>query len=196
MDDRMKETLSAMLDDEADELSVRRILTQSDAGGVRDQWARWQRISDRLSTQRRDWAHIDVLDAVNQSLDQQTENSAPMRTPAAVLQNRARRVYRWPFAAMLVVSLGLGFGAGLQWEDGASAAGAMFSTTQPPAAQTEVAGSREALEPVRDLPLSAMDDRQRRQFNGYLLRHAQHNNLASGKGALGFARAASFSTSE
>ena len=35
MDDRLKETLSAMMDDEADELSVRRLLSHAEQDQVR-----------------------------------------------------------------------------------------------------------------------------------------------------------------
>lgn len=48
MDDRLRETLSAMMDDEADELAVRRLLSFSDQDEVRGQWQRWQHIHDLM----------------------------------------------------------------------------------------------------------------------------------------------------
>ena len=46
MDDRLRETLSAMMDDQADELSVRRLLSHADQEQVRGQWQRWQTLRD------------------------------------------------------------------------------------------------------------------------------------------------------
>ena len=57
MDDRLKETLSAMMDDEADELSVRRLLSHAEQDQVRSQWQRWQQvrvISPRIVRGRND----------------------------------------------------------------------------------------------------------------------------------------------
>ena len=48
MDDRLRETLSAMMDDEADELSVRRLLCHEGQDDVRAQWQRWQGIHDLM----------------------------------------------------------------------------------------------------------------------------------------------------
>ena len=42
MDERLRETLSSMMDDEADELSVRRLLSHGNQEDVRGQWQRWQ----------------------------------------------------------------------------------------------------------------------------------------------------------
>ncbi|MFE8072613.1 sigma-E factor negative regulatory protein [Marinobacteraceae bacterium S3BR75-40.1] len=198
----MKETLSAMLDDEADELSVRRILTQSELDDVRSQWTRWQQISDHLGSQQRPWATIDVVDAVNQSLDEHPQADAPLQTPAGILHESRRRMHRWPIAALLVMALGLGFGAGMQWRDDAPAAATpLAQADQNGAGQDMVTMSERA--PVQspvvrehqvpNFTMAKMDERQRQQFSNYLLRHAQHNSLAAGKGALGFARVASFS---
>lgn len=44
MDDRLRETLSAMMDDEADELSVRRLPSHGRQDEVCDQWQRWQQV--------------------------------------------------------------------------------------------------------------------------------------------------------
>ncbi|HAP52178.1 MAG TPA: anti-sigma factor, partial [Marinobacter adhaerens] len=48
MDDRLRETLSAMMDDEADELSVRRLLSHDRQDEVRAQWQRWQDVRDLM----------------------------------------------------------------------------------------------------------------------------------------------------
>lgn len=61
MDDRLRETLSAMMDDEADELSVRRLLSHDSQDDVRAQWQRWQdvRISCMMATPRpMEWTSV------------------------------------------------------------------------------------------------------------------------------------------
>src|SRR5690606_7958630 len=76
-------------------------------------------------------------------------------------------------AAMLVVALAVGFGAGQQWTD------------VPGEGGFAVAGG--SLEPqvspdIPQVTLQNLDEAQRKQLSGYLLRHARHNSAVAGDG--------------
>src|SRR5690554_7287457 len=63
MDDRLRETLSAMMDDEADELSVRRLLSHANQDEVRDQWQRWQQVRDLMHENHGPAEGLDIASA-------------------------------------------------------------------------------------------------------------------------------------
>ncbi|MEP2614726.1 sigma-E factor negative regulatory protein, partial [Marinobacter alexandrii] len=69
MDDRLRETLSAMMDDEADELSVRRLLSHSRQDEVCDQWQRWQQVRGLMHKNHSLAEGVDVSGAVREVLD-------------------------------------------------------------------------------------------------------------------------------
>jgi len=96
MDDRLRETLSAMMDDEADELSVRRLLSHGSPDDVCQQWQRWQQVRDLMHDGRSPMEGIDVSAGVRAVLEGRTVD------PYA----RKERFTKHPFA---------GNGLPLQW---------------------------------------------------------------------------------
>ena len=81
MDDRLRETLSAMMDDEADELSVRRLLSHDQQGDVRLQWQRWQRIRDLMHNGHVPTDTVDVSAGVRRVLAGRGPEWAPPEPP-------------------------------------------------------------------------------------------------------------------
>lgn len=183
MDDRLRETLSAMLDDQADELAVRRVLSHPDQQAVRDQWQRWQRVRDVIHETPHSHEGVDVREAVRASLDESAAVSA------AQVGGRARRDYatwRWSAVAMIAVGVAVGFGAGSGWDT--------FNSTSsdglvPVQAEMPAARGRE----VPEVALQGLDERQWEQLSRYLLEHAQNNSVGAGQGAVGYARVTSVS---
>ena len=96
MDERLRETLSSMMDDEADELSVRRLLSHGNQEDVRGQWQRWQQIRDLMHEQHGPADGIDVAGAVREALDGHAR-SEQARSPVEVPRVS---VWRWPVAAI------------------------------------------------------------------------------------------------
>ncbi len=179
MNDRLKETLSAMMDDQADELSVRRVLAHSDQAEVRDQWQRWQQIRGLMhGTATLDGA-TDVSHPVPCVLDGHGEESSP----PVVESPRVRRHLHWTAAAMVAVGVLAGFGMGTDWGDGGSS-DALVAVSGPPAAVV-----------VPEVALQGLDEQQWEHLSRYLLEHAQHNSVGAGRGAVGYARLASVSGS-
>ncbi|OEY66902.1 sigma-E factor negative regulatory protein [Marinobacter sp. X15-166B] len=176
MDDRLKETLSAMMDDHADELCVRRVLSYSDQAKVREQWQRWQQIRDLMQDGALADPVRDVTRPVREAIDGQGREApgAPVAAP------RPRRHWYWSAVAMIVVGVAAGVGLGVDWQGAGS--DAMVAVSGPPAATV-----------VPEVALQGLDEQQWEHLSRYLLEHAQHNSVGAGRGALGYARLASVS---
>ncbi len=173
MDDRLKETLSAMMDDEADELSVRRLLSDDGQEEICTQFQRWQQMRDLIQHSHPAVHSIDVSEGVRGVLEGREQAPGPLAlTPSA-----GRQRWQWPVAAMVAMALAVGFSAGAGWDS--------YPT------QTE----QKAAAGIPDLSLQGLDDQQREQLNRYLLQHAQHNSVGAGQASIGYARAVSASGS-
>lgn len=177
MDDRLRETLSAMMDDEADELSVRRLLSHDSQDEVRAQWQRWQDVRDLMHDGHSPAHGMDVSVAVRELLD--GRGSATARPDPAVQDSKAGR-WHWPAAAMVAMALLVGFGAGAGWDS--SGAGPVQPVTAA-APETPVQD-----QPIREIALQGLDEEQWEYMSRYLLEHAQHNSVGAGRGAVGYAR--------
>lgn len=188
MDDRLKETLSAMMDDEADELSVRRLLSHPRQDEVRAQWQRWQQVRDLMHQGNLADDRVDVSAGVREALDGNLQKPAG----AAVLQRAGReRNWHWPAVAMVTLALVVGFGAGAGWES---------TDSSSPIANAGIAEDRQSgldsgavNEPVQEVALQGLDEEQWEHMSRYLLEHAQHNSVGAGRGSVGYARLVSAS---
>lgn len=189
MDKRLQENLSALMDGEADELSVRRALMQAGDPEFRRQWARWHWLSDQLDAERRPWADMDLVASINAAIDSETagteDRTVLVQNPPAARAGRGS--YHWPFAAMLILALGLGFGAGVNW-DARQAGQPLAEVGSAPAATPA------QVQQVPQVSLGGLDQHQRNQLSDYLLRHARYNGGISGsQGMVGLARVSSVS---
>lgn len=181
MDDRLRETLSAMMDDEADELAVRRLLASPEREEVSAQWLRWQRLRDLMhgSGPR---ATVDVAQSVRVQLTgvPATETAVASADPG----NPASPRWRWSAMALVTLSILIGFGMGAGWD------------AANPESATQVAipgGAEKAADNVPRVALQGLDQQQWETLSRYLLEHAQHNSVGAGRGAVGYARLASVS---
>ncbi|MDO6823928.1 sigma-E factor negative regulatory protein [Marinobacter sp. 1_MG-2023] len=181
MDDRLRETLSAMMDDEADELSVRRLLSHEEQSDVHAQWQRWQGIHDLMHRGHSPAEGVDVSAAVREALDGRTRSQV---SPAPQTRE-APRNWQWPAVAMVAFALLLGFGAGAGWDSGETSPGDLASA---PSEQRPGAESVGEVAPVQEVALQGLDEKQWEHMNRYLLEHAQHNSVGAGQGSVGYAR--------
>lgn len=182
MDDRLRETLSAMMDDEADELSVRRLLSHDRQDEVCDQWQRWQQVRGLMHRAHSPAESVDVSVAVREVLDGRSRrfSEADPAKPAPAYR------WQWPAVAMVALALLIGFGAGAGWESA-------DAPVQAPVAATESTGP--ISQPVDEVALQGLDQEQWEYMSRYLLEHAQHNSVGAGRGSVGYARVVSATSS-
>ncbi|AOY88527.1 anti-sigma factor [Marinobacter salinus] len=183
MDDRLRETLSAMMDDEADELAVRRLLSHDSQNEVLDQWQRWQQVRDLMHNGRSPADGVDVSAAVRESLD----GRARLTVHREEVEVKAGGRWQWPAVAMIAVALLVGFGAGAGWESVDALSDAPVAAAEPVDQATT--------KPVREVALQGLDKEQWEYMSRYLLEHAQHNSVGAGQGSVGYARLVSASGS-
>jgi len=182
MDDRLRETLSAMMDDEADELSVRRLLSHENQTEVCAQWQRWQSVHDLMHRGHTPAEGVDVSAAVREVLD----GRVSQQKPAVPRRSESPRRWQWPAAvAMVAAALLIGFGAGTGWDSGEASPGALASASSPQAPVDKFPGGTA---PVQEVALQGLDDEQWEHVSRYLLEHAQHNSVGAGQGSMGYAR--------
>lgn len=181
MDERLKETLSAMMDDQADELSVRRLFSHPDQEGVRSQWQRWQRVRDLMHDVSLE--SVDVSAGVRDTLAGRPSQASITKVPAS---SRRQPVWRWSVAAMVAMALVIGFGAGAGWDDNSQELIAVGQQAQAPLLAGE-------LETVPEVALQGLNEAQWEHLSRYLLEHAQHSSLGVSPGSVGYARLTSVS---
>ncbi|QSP96302.1 sigma-E factor negative regulatory protein [Marinobacter salinisoli] len=177
MDDRLRETLSAMMDDEADELSVRRLLSHDGQDQVRDQWQRWQQVRCLMHSRPSPVDGFDVSSGVWQAIEGRSHAGKSPDAGTAASVSR----WQWPAVAMVVAALAVGFGVGSGWE-----------STESPSVPAVVA-SEQSVGTTPEVALQGLDQDQWEYMSRYLLEHAQHNSVAAGRGAVGYARLVSAS---
>lgn len=189
MDSRLKETLSAMMDDEADELAVHRVLAHCHDPELRAQWQRWyqQRSLIHEHRQGHQSLSVDVSAAVRSAISDTSEPGVAGQQPETSSPSR-RSARGWSAAAAVSLALLVGFGAGSQWQttDGSYAAKSRVASS--PSAQPD---SDE--KPVSEVAIQKLDREQWNQMSHYLLEHAQHSNVGISNGSMGYARVASVS---
>lgn len=69
MDERTKESISALMDDEANELEIQRLLSRADSQELLDTWQGYHRVRDVMSGMRDSRLDIDISKRVAASID-------------------------------------------------------------------------------------------------------------------------------
>jgi sigma-E factor negative regulatory protein RseA len=190
MDERLKESISALLDDEANELEIRRILNKSGDDELKSLWGRYNKVSDVLSSGRHEYDHfspldIDISSRISQAIDDEGEleltdhdSSVEPKTPQA-------NFMRWMgVAAVLVLTVSLAFNPFSQdtdIEDEQLIASVGFERGKPLDAGLSV------------LDGQALAPEHARKLNEYLLRHAGNSVTGGRSGLMPLVRVASLS---
>jgi len=196
MDDRLKESISALLDDEADELEIRRILNKSGDYELRDLWGRYNKVSDVLSSGRQ--AHdqfspmdIDISSRISQAIDDESElglvGVEEEGHSSLVEPEKSQSSFiRWAgVAAALVLTVSLVFNP--------------FSNDTAPEGEALIASvGFDGGEPLTDAGLSVLDEPSlapdhARKLNEYMLRHAGNSVTGGRSGLMPLVRVASLS---
>ena len=203
MGDQLKESLSALMDGEAEELELRRLLA-SESSEIDSQWKRYHLVRDVIqgNNQSSEFQHLDISQLVAESIRQE---------PTLVRQETASKWWK-PMAGFAVAaSVAMAVVVGVQSTqqvtpglDGAPASKQIASNKVYPVQGASMqagdgAGSvvtYNAAELPGGLAASrAMADLEaQKRLDKYMLRHTERAALNNGQGMVSFARVASFET--
>lgn len=186
MNDRLAETVSALIDGEADELEVRRLLSGDNFDEVRAVWRSFHHLGERGSGLDARFATVDISGRVMAAIDD------------IALERAAPRWWRPVASVAVAASVAAVVAVGVRSFDGATtqsqpqiAAGSASKVYPTPVAPNvgNVAVSAQMSGPsqLRPVALDA-DELARQQLDRYLLRHTERAMLNGGQGVVGFAR--------
>ncbi|MCU1721201.1 MULTISPECIES: sigma-E factor negative regulatory protein [Pseudomonas] len=188
----LQESLSAVMDNEADELELRRVLSAMDDSDTRATWSRYQ-VARAAMHKELLLPKLDIASAVSAAL-------ADEATPAKVTRGPWRTVGRLAVAAS--VTLAVLVGVRLYNQD--EITGAQLAAQQPvqqglvaPQVQgpAVLAGYSESAEqptgPMANGVLQGQSGWQDQRLPGYMRQHAQEAAVKGTESALPYARAAS-----
>jgi len=183
----LQESLSAVMDNEADELELRRVLGASDDAEVRGAWSRYQMARAVMHREVID-PHLDIAAAVSAAL---ADEKAPVRKVGMV-----RGLGRVAVAATVAVAVL----AGVRFynADGVAPAELAQGTQAPisiPQNQAQspaiLAGYTTSSEPASAQQAQDIEGWHDKRLPEYLRQHAEQSSLNGVEGALPYARAAS-----
>lgn len=175
MDDKLRESLSALMDDEANEIEVQRVLSKADSEQLNATWKRYHAVRDVMADMRGDFNSATSLDidisasvaaAIREEGEQVSEHSDSAKTEQGVAPQKSAKIWRYggAIAACFVLALGLNNEFGDVASQGDSAQG---------------------------LVVNELDPSQVKNFNQYLLRHSELSALTVSSGMAPLIRVAS-----
>lgn len=196
MSDRLRESVSALVDGEADELELRRLLSGSDRETMREAWRDYHLLRDSLAGADMRFARFDISGRVQAALAEQpgqsvTVGGARWWRPLASVAVAAS------MAAVVVVGV-RGFGGG-QTGPGSGAldvaevqqaptAGKVYPAPVAAGGTGNVAVSAEFGGGAATQNAAAAEALAQQRLQRYMLRHTERAALGNGPGLVSFAR--------
>lgn len=172
MNERLHESLSALMDGEVDELEIRRLLNQTEQDeSLLDKWTSYQMIGAIM--RKEPVAGLDLAKGVRQALDGEPMDDVQPYTAAKEEKN-----WRW-FAASGAVAASVMFAVlvGVQWQQGEMSGTADFAV-----ASAENAAPAVAVSQMPETVVVAMEAEQQRyleeaqrRLQEYVLQHNEQN---------------------
>ena len=188
--DALQESLSAVMDNEADELELRRVLNAFDDAETRDTWSRYQ-VARAVMHKDLLIPRLDIAAAVSAAL-------ADEAVPAKASRGPWRSLGRLAVAASVTVAVLAG--VRLYNQDEIAGNELAQQTQQPVMAGLQVIGpavlagykeSTDTTGPMANGVLQGQSGWQDQRLPGYLRQHAQESAAKGTESALPYARAAS-----
>ncbi|MDB6061082.1 MAG: hypothetical protein JWM78_1185 [Verrucomicrobiaceae bacterium] len=197
MNEKLRESVSALVDGEADDLELRRLLASADSSELRTAWRDYHLQRDSLSGVDMQFAHIDL------SLGIQAALAGEESTSVAVVGSRWWR----PLASIAVaasVATVVAIGARSFSTDSNNSATLAQVSASPTANRVypaqispsigNVAVSAQLTTPLYAQPVALNADQLAEQrLQQYLLRHTERASLNNGQGVISFAKVSQLS---
>lgn len=192
MDERLKQSISALMDDEVNELELQRILTQLDDDEVSDVWQRYHRVRDVMRGESfvQDAGpilNIDVSQSVSAWIDQDDSSDVVNRDQDLVEKHEPE--YQFSKAGgFLALAASVVFAVVFVVQNNAGQSPSYPAFAQANESPIQFVSHDSVRQPKI---VDQMNDQQARRLNQYLLRHAEHSMLGARQGAMPFVRVAS-----
>jgi sigma-E factor negative regulatory protein RseA len=193
----MRESLSAVLDDEANELELERVLSRiSQDSELRQTWVRYSAVQAAVSGQRLTTLNMDISASVSKAIAGQ-EKFAGTESPGGLRQRLLRPVASFAVAASVAATVVIGgqqlaqigsadpYGGGPSLAAGASPVGMVNSLGASP---VQASYGTEAIPVLQPATRTAYRELARQRMEKYIQEHAEHAALNSPQGLVPFAR--------
>lgn len=207
MDERLKESISALVDDEANELEVQRVLNSQDED-VAETWMRYHQIRDVIRASdpeimaidirdslALELAEIDALDELEPSdalgpdaFEKGSEQKADKASVKPFKRSRVAGFVGIAASGVLALFLATQFQQGLELDNAQQQALQIAQLEQTSDLELAALNADEQRDPV---VIQEFSEEQAKRFNEYLLRHAEHSSFGLGRGVMPLARVAS-----
>jgi sigma-E factor negative regulatory protein RseA len=194
MSEQIRESLSVLMDEEANELDIERVLQHSDNSAVRAVWARYHTVRQIMREGSGRQAQVDIASRVMAVLEVEPEIRPVARWHNFLRPAASFAVAASMFAAVLIGSqfynlLGGEGGFAPQLSTQVSTVG-MVNTLGGSAVKAGYASP--ALRPQSELRYADSNKLARERLQRYLLTHAGEAALNAPQGMMPYARVASF----
>jgi len=221
MDDRLKESISALMDDEANELELQRVLSNTDED-VSGTWQRYHQIRQVMREGDPEVLAIDIRASLASELDYDAEDTFDAEgafdveggatldsvgNQAAVTEggnvaelpaktSRLRSAFAIAASGVLALVLATQYQQGLN----SNSSQPLVAEVTPEQSVQDQGIQKVALtEASSESPRSPkiiveFSDEHMKRFNEYLLRHAEHSSFGAGQGVMPLARVASLNS--
>ena len=191
MSEKLRESLSALMDDEANELEVERVLSRiSDDQELRATWSRFNGARDALSGQSQGFSKLDISSQVSLALaseeNSQTSRWQRMVRPMASFAVAASVAATVVIGGQQLAQIGVGDDASRSVAAGVSAVGFVNSLGAMPVQASY--GTRSAVPALRPATRTAYSELARQRMTRYSQEHAEHAALNTPQGLIPFAR--------
>jgi len=195
MSERIRESLSALMDGEANELEIERVLKNSEQLSVRRTWQRYHQVREVLHSDAGEFSQVDVSAQVMAAIASESEdNVAPASAWLKLLRPAASfAVAASVFAAVLVGSQFYGLVGPTAGDSPTLAARVstvgMVNTQGGAAVRASYAAP--ATRPVAGSP-NLYDKLAQQRLQRYMLSHTEEVSLNAPQGMMPYARVATF----
>ena len=193
MDERLRESISALMDDEANELELQRVLSNVD-DDLATVWNRYHQVRQVVRECDRDVMNIDIRASLSLALDESVADKEPFSSeiatagtvaPPSGATKRFSLARSFAIAASIVVAVVVG----VQYQSvGTNELPLLAEADSEPLSTGDVLPEVALKEPKIYVEF---DERHARRFNEYLLRRAEHSAFGSSQGIMPLARVAS-----
>ena len=194
MSEKMRESLSAVLDDEANELELQRVLAQiADDSDLRDTWVRYSLVHSVVTGQVVAHRNLDVSARVRQAINDEP-SAEPESVKARFSQHFLRPLTSLAVAASVTATVVIG-GQQLAQVENENDRTAVASSVSPVglvnslgATSVQASYGTQAVPVLQPASRTAYQELARQRMAKYLQEHAEHAALNSPNGLVPFAR--------